>query len=111
MSKRITVSGRVLSSRVDAYTGPQGGQMYRTRITYEYEVDGQRYVNDRVFAFGPANTSATPLRYLHQTLLARYPAGKEVSVHVNPDNPQDAYLESGMALLKDLFAASSAAAL
>ncbi len=60
-------------------------------IAFKYEVSGRTYTGDRVgwwFA-GPTDQGA-------RDLVARYPAARSVSVHYDPDRPQDAVLEAAV---------------
>ncbi len=59
-------------------------------VKYEYEVNGQLYVGDRV-NIGPMQKSVNPRK--SQEILARYPVGGNVTVYYNPANPQEAVLE------------------
>lgn len=74
------VDGRIRDSAVVERDGA-----YRADIAYTYEVDGGRYMADRVF-FGIEEGSA-------YDLVDRYPAGAPVTVYVNPSDPQEAVLE------------------
>jgi hypothetical protein len=65
--------------------------MFRSqpRIAYSYVVNGTSYTGERIsFAAGvpPKET---------ETVLARYPVGKEVTVHFAPEKPSEAVLEPG----------------
>lgn len=59
------------------------------RVVYSYAVNGTSYTSERIsFAAGvpPKETDE---------FLARYPVGKNVSVHYSPEKPSDAVLEPG----------------
>jgi hypothetical protein len=65
--------------------------MFRSqpRVAYSYAVNGTSYVSERIsFAAGvpPKET---------ESVVARYPVGKEVNVHYAPEKPSDAVLEPG----------------
>ena len=59
------------------------------RVTYSYAVDGTQHTGDRIsFAAGvPPKETAS--------VLARYPAGKSVTVHYAPEKPAESVLEAG----------------
>lgn len=92
------VSGRILSSGVRVLSGAGGGQegggvpsvLAGPDLSYEYEVEGQRYTGSVVsFAgtrptFGGANEIAE-----------LYPAGASVTVWYDPEDPECAVLEPG----------------
>ena len=61
-------------------------------VVYEYEVDGTKYISNRVRvqdASGP--TMGGPL--YANPLLKRYPKGAAVTVYYNPENPRESALE------------------
>ena len=69
------------------------------RITYSYDVDGQRFVNDRV-RFGPQpqrRVSIVPAAGHPPATTAageQYPVGRRVQVRYNPRRPQDSVLHA-----------------
>ena len=87
-----TVGGRVLASEVATRTARRGNGTSRStthEIRYEYEIDGVRREGRRVaytVAMGEGDLRARA---------ARYPAGRAVKVHVDPEDPDRAVLEPG----------------
>ena len=65
---------------------------YGAKIHYKYQVDGTDYHGDRVSSL---DYSSSNTKHVH-SIMDRYPMGKEVTVHYNPDNPSDALLEPGV---------------
>jgi hypothetical protein len=65
--------------------------MFRSqpRVAYSYAVNGTSYTAERIsFAAGvPPKETAS--------VVARYPVGKEVTVHYAPEKPSEAVLEPG----------------
>jgi hypothetical protein len=57
---------------------------------YEYEVNGQRYVGNRI-RFG--DQIGTGFRSIAENAATKYGVGSSVQVFYNPSNPQDAALE------------------
>lgn len=91
-----TTEGRVLGARLEKRRAPR--QLTDTVdnlmpvVEYEYEVDGDRYESDDLWPFpvldpGVGRRAATAAR--------RYDEGDVVTVHYDPANPSDAYLEVG----------------
>ena len=68
------------------------GTRYTPRVSYSYDVDGQRYTADRI----EANT--TPDDYPRdeaQAMVDRYASGERVNVYYDPDRPHRAVLDPG----------------
>ena len=59
------------------------------RVTYSYSVNGAPFVSQRISFAGGYRPKET------DTILARYPVGKEVPVSYAPENPAEATLETG----------------
>lgn len=62
---------------------------YYIKVSFSYQVMGQAYRGRNIFA---GHTFAL-LHDEAQATLARYPEGAAVTVHLDPDNPADGYLE------------------
>jgi hypothetical protein len=80
-----TTKGRVIEKHLEG-----GGRPNRKipRATYAYEVKGKKYSNDQVFMIEDYNTDVKAAKEALDEL------GDEVTVHYNPDDPQQAYLLS-----------------
>ncbi len=91
-----TVPGVIISAELDSYVKrDEDGDvttMYTPLITYEYQVDGQGYTNNRVRVQAYA---ATNMQSVSSKKLEEYPVGSQVEVHYDPLNPEDALLEIG----------------
>lgn len=84
-----STEGTVLISEVRDEGGENG---WRAHVRYRYEVAGQVYENSRIAVaveYGREGLQA------HQELAARFPAGANVTVYYNPQNPADAALIKG----------------
>jgi hypothetical protein len=88
-----TTPGVVLSSHVDIHTSRDSdgdrNTTYKPVVAYRYEIMGLEYTGDRI-AFG-ANTFSHKKSY---EIVGHYPVGQPLTVHYNPDKPQDAVLEA-----------------
>jgi uncharacterized protein DUF3592 len=91
--------GRVIRSNLVG--GPHGGYhrlstiTYDPQITYEYDVDGQTYRNDRIWLLTESRSSdPTGAR----DLLSAYPEGGTGPVRYNPGDPADSALIVAVAI-------------
>ncbi|PKO00394.1 MAG: hypothetical protein CVU42_04265 [Chloroflexi bacterium HGW-Chloroflexi-4] len=88
-----TVPGLILSTRIDIHnsTDNDGGTStsYKPVVSYSYSIMGQEYTANRI-AFG-ANTFS---RKKCDSIIARYPVNQQVIVHYNPEELEDAVLET-----------------
>jgi len=98
-----SVSGRVVSTRIDEALGSKGSTTYRPVITYRYVVDGVEHTSDRL-----SGAVITHGRSWAQGRCDAYPVGSEVTVYYNPRDPAKAVLESGMQWSSLLFVAIGA---
>ncbi len=72
---------------------------YTPEVEYKYRIDGIPYTCERVF-FGQYSDD----RSFAEDMLKRYPAGKQVLVYYDPEDPENAVLEPGAGSLKGLIA-------
>jgi hypothetical protein len=88
------VTGRIEQSEVDEFRGRLSNDansplttLYRPLISYSYEYNGVKYAGNQLSlgAKVTANTAAFANR-----MIAKYPAGKLIEVHVNPQNASEA---------------------
>jgi len=82
--------GMVLMSTLEARHDSEGGYTYYPVVQYEYRVMGQPYQGNRIMP-GPSVGGSGANK-----VVARYPAGTQVTVYYDPNNPSDAVLERGM---------------
>ena len=83
--------GVILESGVDTSSDGEGGTTYCLWIEYQYTYDNETYDGD-VLSFSKDNSCSS----WSEDADEEYPAGKEITVYVNPDNPYDAVLETGI---------------
>ena len=83
-----TVQGRVDRSKIEQRL-TKSGTFYRLALVYHYEVGGLYYEGDTV-EFGSPRVTAEELI---ERLAAKYPAGAQVTVHYDPDDPATCVLE------------------
>jgi Protein of unknown function (DUF3592) len=79
--------GTINTSYLERRSDGEGGSTNYPVVDYSYQVGGQNY-QSRKYAPGPemGGTGAGKV-------VARYPAGAQVMVFYNPQNPSDAVLE------------------
>jgi hypothetical protein len=82
-----SVMGSVLMSTTEWRSSSEGGSTEYPVVQYSYQVGGQAYQGTKI-APGP-EVGGTGAR----KVVARYPAGAQVMVFYNPQNPPDAVLE------------------
>jgi hypothetical protein len=94
-----TMTGTILSSIAESHRSLVPGGRGQTVIQwspvveYSYRVQGRDYHGSRL-AFG---ADVAGPRDFAEAIVARYPAGREVTVHFNPANPSFAVLEPRVA--------------
>ena len=86
-----SVQGEVKSSRITE-SRDNDGTTYGHEVIYTYTVENEKLENDIVWFGGDVKTSS---RGMARDTVKKYPAGKEVSVHFNPEDPQISVLEPG----------------
>lgn len=90
-----TVRGAILSSEVESEVKRHDGRPIETHaaaIRYTYDVGGKTYESDQIQLGGTRQTS-DPDEF--EQMIARYPAGKRVTVYYDPTDPAIATLEPG----------------
>ena len=80
--------GTVLASSLEQRHSSEGGWVDYPVVQYSYQVGGQAY-QGRKLAPGPEVGGSSARK-----VIARYPAGAQVMVFYNPQNPSDAVLET-----------------
>jgi hypothetical protein len=65
--------------------------VYEADVKYTYTVDGKGYTGDRITYFSHATDSEA----LAREDVEKYPVGKKVPVHHDPEDPSTAVLEPG----------------
>ncbi|MGB6042603.1 MAG: DUF3592 domain-containing protein [Pirellulales bacterium] len=83
------VDAAIVNSRIDVINS----RRFAPLVAYEYEVDGQKFTNDRI-QHGPTNRTRDK-REVERTL-AKYPQGAVVKAFYNPDRPHRSVLVPGV---------------
>lgn len=87
----VPAAGRILYSNVFVQSGTPGDRSYQVSIAYTYQVMGQSYQGNQL-AFGSEGTGYST-RSAAENVAARYPAGSEVTIYYDPEDPVKAVLE------------------
>ncbi|WP_319495785.1 DUF3592 domain-containing protein [uncultured Cohaesibacter sp.] len=86
------VSGQVLESHVDNITETNANgtpmEMFVPKVRYRYEVDGSFFIGDQLSRNHPPRT----LKGVAETEIESLGQGTNVTVHYNPDAPEEAVL-------------------
>jgi hypothetical protein len=91
------VSGRITKSVVDEFRGRINSDsptttLYRPLIAFSYEYNGIKYAGSQV-SLGLKVTASSAA--FAKSIVAKYPAGKTISIYVNPANPSESVLSPG----------------
>lgn len=82
--------GTVVGTEIDVREDDDGPTEYRARVTYEYDVNGETYTSENVFAgFGAAYYQN---RTKAEAVLDDYSEGQQVTAFYHSHNPERAYL-------------------
>lgn len=82
-----TTMGTVIASRIDERYSSDSGRVDYPWVQYSYQVSGQPYQSTKIApGMEVGGTGASKV-------VARYPAGAQVMVFYNPQNPSEAVLE------------------
>ena len=89
--------GSITSSHVSKETSRDSEQRLRTtyypNVAYQYQIAGRGYTGTRI-NFGGRTGG---MEWVAQRTVDRYPTGKTIIVHYNPQEPTYAVLEAGIA--------------
>jgi hypothetical protein len=83
------VDAVVVTSRIHASNSGR----FSPRVTYQYEVDGQKYTNDKI-QYGPTERSRDKREV--ERVLAKYPKGGAVKAYYHPRRPHQSVLIPGV---------------
>ena len=90
----LSPSGKITSTDLDAQitTDDDGYQTttYLAKVNFTYEANGSTYESDRVnFDYGMRTSNIRK----QQSVVEQYPAGSNVTVYYDPEDPQQSVLE------------------
>jgi len=87
-----TISSSGVSKRTSKDSNHRTKTTYYPKVGYHYQVDGRKYTSHRI-EFGGGETGGS--QKWAQKVVNKYPAGKTVAVHYNPQDPNYGVLEAG----------------
>jgi hypothetical protein len=88
-----STSGTVIVSDVQANSAAKGGEFYRVRVEYRYEVGGNEFVGNCLF-FG--DWVEVPMSFMARRYTDRYRQGSKITVFYDPRKPWNAVVEPGV---------------
>lgn len=94
------VIGKVTSSEIVERRDDEDATTWGPEIHFQYEVDGVEYTSERITVAGTVFTSN---RNNGRDLVDKYPAGSAPRAFYNPDRPERAALERGVAASQSSF--------
>lgn len=97
-----SVSGRIAVSKAIGERQLKGGIIYYPHVKYEYQVGGQSYINNRIYA-GGLREGIRHEETVQNNVTKEYPVGKEVQVYYNPANPAESALKKNNPMLALIF--------
>lgn len=86
-----TVPGVVTSSEV-VVNRSSDGTTFSASVVYEFDLEGTTYIGGRV----DTSDMSTSNRARSERIVAKYPAGQEVTVYCHPRDPERSLLEPGL---------------
>jgi hypothetical protein len=95
-TKWPTVEGKIESSEViqqpNNHDTESHGPMYSANVCYSYAVNDRTYKSNSIWSGANYSSSSSGEQ---QRIVDRYPQGKVVAVHYDPEHPGEAVLEPG----------------
>jgi Tfp pilus assembly protein PilV len=96
--------GTITSSQVESWgSGAHDPIDYRPAITYQYQVGGKTYNGSQISSgatfYGGVNVDEYEQA---NAIVSNYPVGSIVEVHYNPNNPNNAVLETQSSLIEQV---------
>ena len=85
--------GKIISSQLVTTSNNDGDPLYQEKIIYEYSALGRTFQSDQIYS---GATTATSKEESKQKIVDKYPAGKDVDVYYDADDPKTAVLERGV---------------
>ncbi|MBQ8103534.1 MAG: DUF3592 domain-containing protein [Afipia sp.] len=91
------VKGRIKTSGLEEFrAAPEEGRSHGTtkfqsKVLYSYRYNGIDYTSSQASYDGQVSSTS---RWMMERVAKKYPNGKRVDVHVNPENPSQAVLET-----------------
>ena len=96
-----STTGKVISAEVKRTSDGEGGDLYKPKVRYRYQVDDKPYQSSRItFKLpNPLDNMFGGDQRLAEEAVRRYAIGREVTVYYQPNRPKKAALEPGSSSL------------
>ena len=83
--------GRIISSEIGTQSDSEGGSSHSVKVSYEYSVMGEKHEGERL-AYGYQGSG----RKKAEQLLEMLPAGRQLEVRYDPEDPRQSALAHGI---------------
>jgi hypothetical protein len=91
----LPTGGKIIHSTIYNYSATNEANVtYRPDIAFEYRVDGEKFISDRLYYGVKIMSSGNWIN--SRKITKKYPVDKEITVFYNPNKPKDAVIEPGI---------------
>ena len=89
------IMGKIIKSDIyELQFGGESNATFRPDIAFEYNVNGEKYISDRLYYGVKIMSSFNWIK--SRKLVEKYPVNKEVKVYFNPNKPSESVVEPGI---------------
>ncbi|WP_241175232.1 DUF3592 domain-containing protein [Natronolimnobius sp. AArcel1] len=107
LENAIEVDATILETDIDRRSSSNSGTSYYPDVEFEYEYEGETYISSNIDA--ASSRAGDSSRSAAQSVLDEYPEGEEVTVYLDPSEPDEAFLENDRSYAPLLFVLAGAA--
>ena len=93
------VSGTIIASGVESYREPDGNTTYCLRIEYEYDYENKTYIGNMISHSMHSSTYDAAYCESKRPDADDYPPGENITIYVDPNDPNRAVLLTGWSAL------------
>ena len=88
----VNITATITETNIRTDSSGRGGIDYQAEISFDYRYEGEDYSSSYIYPLDndkEFNSESEAEQYLHN-----YPQGREVTAHLNPENPGEAFLNA-----------------